>query len=147
MNDRSTSIARLQFLGTQRITIGADVITPESERLFAMIVRLCVPLGRLTSRQTMLDLLWPGAEDAPARHNLRQTVYKARELGLVVESDEDGLRLDPRHWSCDWEDAVGDVPGEWLCDYEPEFSDELRSWIGSQQIGVHASLRPRVRRW
>ncbi len=144
MNDRSKNIARVRFLGAQRIEIGGVYVTPESERLFAMIVRLSVPLGRMTSRQTMMDTLWPGADDANARHNLRQTVYKARELGLVVESGEDGLRLDPRHWSCDWDDPVGDVSGQWLPEYEPEFSEDLRSWIGAQRISVHALIRPRL---
>ncbi len=144
MIDRSRTIARLQFLGGQRIELGNEIVTPDAERLFAMIVRLSVPLGRIASRQTMMDTLWPGADDANARHNLRQTVYKAREIGLVVESGEDGLRLDPRHWSADWEDADGDVPGEWLPHYSPDFSEELKSWITSQRTGVHAMLRPRM---
>ncbi|MBC7841788.1 MAG: AAA family ATPase [Gemmatimonadaceae bacterium] len=146
MADRSRYIARVQFLGAQRIEIGNEVVTPDAERLFAMIVRLSVPLGRITSRQTMLDTLWPGSDDANARHNLRQTVYKARELGLVVESGEDGLRLDPRHWSCDWDDPDGDVGGEWLIDYTPDFSDELGAWVTSQRVGVHALIRPRIMR-
>ena len=125
MSDRSRSVARVQFLGAQRIDIGNEIITPEAERLFGMLVRLSVPLGRITSRQTMMDTLWPGSDEANARHNLRQTVYKAREIGLIVESGEDGVRLDPRHWSCDWEDPTGDVRGEWLPDYFPEWSEEL----------------------
>ena len=144
MSDRLSSIARLQFLGTQRIEIGNEVLTPEAERLFAMMVRLSVPLGRMTSRQTIMDTLWPGADDANARHNLRQTVYKAREMGLVVESGEDGLRLDPRHWSCDWDDPVGEVGGEWLAGYEPLFSEELVTWVTAQRLGVHALIRPRI---
>ena len=146
MADRSSYGARVQFLGAQRIEIGNEVVTPEAERLFAMIVRLSVPLGRITSRQTMMDTLWPGSDDANARHNLRQTVYKAREIGLVVESGEDGLRLDPRHWSCDWDDPEGDVGGEWLADYEPAFSEDLAAWVTSQRIGVHALIRPRIMR-
>lgn len=144
MSDRLGSIARLQFLGAQRIEIGNEVLTHEAERLFAMIARLSVPLGRMTSRQTMMDTLWPGAEDGHARHNLRQTVYKAREMGLVVESGEDGLRLDPRHWSCDWDDPVGEVGGEWLAGYEPMFSEELSAWVTAQRLGVHALIRPRI---
>ncbi|MDZ7632748.1 MAG: AAA family ATPase [Gemmatimonadaceae bacterium] len=144
MNDHSRMIARVQFLGAQRVEIGSDVVTPEAERLFAMIVRLSVPLGRITSRQTMMDTLWPGVDEANGRHNLRQTVYKAREIGLVVESGEDGLRLDPRHWSCDWDDPVGDVDGEWLPGYHPEFSPELVAWIAAQRVGVHALIRPRI---
>ncbi len=144
MSDRLSSIARLQFLGTQRIEIGNEALTPEAERLFAMIVRLSIPLGRMMSRQTMMDTLWPGADDANARHNLRQTVYKAREMGLVVESGEDGLRLDPRHWSCDWDDPVGEVGGEWLAGYEPLFSEELMAWVTAQRLGVHALIRPRI---
>lgn len=145
MTDRSRSSGRLQFLGAQRIEIGAEVITPESERLFAMLVRLSVPLGRLTSRLTMLETIWPGSDEASGRHNLRQTVYKARELGLVVESSEDGLRLDPRHWTCDWDDPqVSDIAGGWLRDYDPSFSDELAAWVTSQRAGVHALIRPRI---
>ncbi|MES3036122.1 MAG: AAA family ATPase [Gemmatimonadota bacterium] len=144
MTDRSGIIGRLQFLGAQRIEIGNEVLTPEAERLFALVVRLSVPLGRMTSRQTMMDTLWPGADDANARHNLRQTVYKAREMGLVVESGEDGLRLDPRHWSCDWDDPVGEVAGEWLEDYDPVFSEELAAWVTAQRVGVHALIRPRI---
>jgi len=144
MSDRSKTTARLQFLGAQRVELGHESLTPDAERLFAMIVRLSVPVGRITSRQTMMDTLWPGVGDANARHNLRQTVYKAREIGLIVESGDDGLRLDPRFWSCDWDDPVGDVGGEWLPDYDPDFSDDLRSWITSQRVGVHALLRPRI---
>ena len=144
MSDRSRSVARAQFLGTQRIDIGNEIITPEAERLFGMLVRLSVPLGRITSRQTMMDTLWPGSDEANARHNLRQTVYKAREVGLIVESGEDGLRLDPRHWSCDWDDPTGDVPGEWLPDYFPEWSEELAAWVTAQRVGVHAMIRPRI---
>ena len=144
MTDRSGTVGRLQFLGAQRIEIGNEALTPEAERLFALVVRLSVPLGRMTSRQTMMDTLWPGADEANARHNLRQTVYKAREMGLVVESGEDGLRLDPRHWSCDWDDPVGEVGGEWLEDYDPVFSEELAAWVTAQRIGVHALIRPRI---
>ena len=144
MSDRSSSVARVQFLGAQRIDIGNEVVTPEAERLFGMLVRLSVPLGRITSRQTMMDTLWPGSDDANARHNLRQTVYKARESGLIVESGEDGLRLDPRHWSCDWEDPIGDVPGEWLPNYHAEFSEELSAWVTAQRVGVHGMIRPRI---
>lgn len=144
MTDRSGTVGRLQFLGAQRIEIGNEALTPEAERLFALVVRLSVPLGRITSRQTMMDTLWPGADEANARHNLRQTVYKAREMGLVVESGEDGLRLDPRHWSCDWDDPVGEVGGEWLADYDPVFSDELAAWVTAQRVGVHALIRPRI---
>ncbi|MBC7564042.1 MAG: AAA family ATPase [Gemmatimonadaceae bacterium] len=145
MTDRSRSSARLLFMGGQRIEIGSDVVTPESERLFGMLVRLSVPLGRITSRQTMLETIWPGVDDANGRHNLRQTVYKAREIGLVVESSEDGLRLDPRHWTCDWDDPpFGDIAGEWLRGYEPAFSEELAGWIATQRTGVHALIRPRI---
>lgn len=144
MAERSRTIARLQFLGALRIEIGTDAVTPDAERLFAMIVRLSVPLGRMTSRQTVIDSLWPGVGEANGRHNLRQTVYKARELGLVVESGEDGLRLDPRHWMCDWDEPVGDVAGEWLPGYEPGFSDELTEWLATQRAAVHALVRPRI---
>jgi len=146
MSDRLGSVARLNFLGALRIEIGNEAVTPEAERLFAMVVRLSVPLGRITSRQLMMELLWPGADEANARHSLRQTVYKAREMGLVVESGEDGLRLDPRHWSCDWEDPVGDVGGEWLARYAPLFSEEMMAWVTEQRMGVHALLRPRIMR-
>ena len=146
MSDRLGSVARLNFLGALRIEIGNEAVTPEAERLFAMVVRLSVPLGRITSRQLMMELLWAGADEANARHNLRQTVYKAREMGLVVESGEDGLRLDPRHWSCDWEDPIGDVGGEWLARYAPLFSEEMMAWVTEQRMGVHALIRPRIMR-
>lgn len=144
MSDRTKSVAQMTFLGALRIDIGNETITPEAERLFGMLVRLSAPLGRITSRQTMMDTLWPGADEANARHNLRQTVYRARELGLVVESGEDGLRLDPCHFTCDWDDPDGNVEGGWLIDYTPEFSSDLGSWVASQRVGVHAQLRPRV---
>ena len=146
MADRSRNIAQLLFLGGQRIEIGSEVITPDAERLFAMLVRLSVPLGRLTSRQTMMESLWPGVSEQNARHNLRQTVYKARELGMVVEAGEGGLRLDPRYWACDWDAPVGDVPGEWLPHYDPVFSDALAVWVSAQRMTVHAAIRPRIMR-
>jgi AAA ATPase domain len=146
MAHRSQKVAQLLFLGEQRIEIGSEIITPEAERLFAMIVRLSVPLGRITSRQTMLETIWPGVDEILARHSLRQTVYKARELGLVVESGEDGLRLDPRHYACDWDQPTGAFAGEWLINYTPDFSDAMCSWITAQRVGVHAMVRPHVMR-
>jgi AAA ATPase domain len=144
MPNRSTSSARLEFLGPQRILIGREQVSHDSERLFAMLVRLSVPLGRIASRQTIVEAVWPESDEASARHNLRQTVYKARELGLIVEASEDGLRLDPRYWSCDWEDPEGDVAGQWLEGYNPTFSESLDAWVSSQRIGVHALIRPRI---
>jgi AAA ATPase domain len=144
MPNRSTSSARLEFLGPQRILIGREQVSHDSERLFAMLVRLSVPLGRIASRQTIVEAVWPESDEASARHNLRQTVYKARELGLIVEASEDGLRLDPRYWSCDWEDPQGDVAGQWLEGYNPSFSESLDAWVSSQRIGVHALIRPRI---
>ncbi len=146
MAHRSQKVAQLIFLGEQRIEIGSEIITPEAERLFGMIVRLSVPLGRITSRQTMLETIWPGVDEILARHSLRQTVYKARELGLVVESGEDGLRLDPRHYACDWDQPTGAFGGEWLINYTPDFSDAMCSWITAQRVGVHAMVRPHVMR-
>jgi hypothetical protein len=146
MTDRSTRVARMEFLGGVRIEIGGSIVTPEADRLFALIVRLSVPLGRMTARQTITDTIWPGIDDASARHNLRQTIYKAREIGLVIESSDDALRLDPRFWSCDWDDAEGDVPGEWLSEYDPRFSEPLDRWVTAQREVVHAQLRPRIMR-
>ncbi|HKW47328.1 MAG TPA: hypothetical protein VJN70_07780, partial [Gemmatimonadaceae bacterium] len=87
----------IRTLGTVTIEIGARRIGPSSGRLFALVLYLASRRGHPVSRRVVQELLFPAAEAARAAHNLRQLLYRLRQLGVPLEADSDQIRL-----SADW---------------------------------------------
>ena len=145
---------RLHVLGECRIEADGGRIGPDSERLFAALLYLAMQRGRSVPRGALIHLLWPGAPEENGRHNLRQTIYKARRQGAALECTQTNLLL-----PADGVDAGllgvleaalasgdlgGDLPsglGEFLPGYAPSFSAPLAEWLEEQRGYVHAQLR------
>jgi DNA-binding SARP family transcriptional activator len=144
MATRTPVHVRLRFLGTAHIAVGEHVITPDADRVFALLTRLSAPAGRAIGREVMLDTLWPGVADGPARHNLRQAVYKLRELGIALDTEGEQLSLDRALVTADWEAPTAHISGAWLEPYAPTFSEPMRTWVTTQRLLIHATLRPRL---
>lgn len=147
-------VIRFRCLGECAFDVGDERLGPEAELAFALLLVLVMSGGRRLSRRQVVDLLWPATSEERARHNLRQTLYKLRQLGVPVESEAGHLRLDPA--DVDAAPALGarpddappevllrpDVPfGEFLAGYVPRFAAPFAAWVEEQRGLVHARLR------
>jgi DNA-binding SARP family transcriptional activator len=64
--------------------VGGERVGPDAELAFALLLVLTLSEGRPLGRRQLIDLLWPATTEARARHNLRQALYKLRQLGVPV---------------------------------------------------------------
>jgi hypothetical protein len=135
---------RLTFLGQTQITVGTHLVTPDAERLFALLTILGCDAGKPQLRDDLVTLLWGEADGDRGRHNLRQTVYKARQLGVPLQTIGEETVLPRALVWCDWEDGEIPLEGEWLSNYDGDFTPGWMSWIISRRRRIHSRLRPRV---
>ncbi len=150
-------MVRLRAIGECIIEVGAERLGPEAEMAFALMLVVTLARGRPVSRRQLVDLLWPATSDARARHNLRQALYKLRQLGAPVESHGSQVRLPLEHVVHD-ELLFGDPEspsiaallrpdqpfGEFLAGYAPEFSASFSIWLEEQRGQIHSTLRRAV---
>ncbi|HEU4630613.1 MAG TPA: AAA family ATPase, partial [Gemmatimonadaceae bacterium] len=147
-------MVRLRAIGECVIEVGSTRIGPEAERAFALLLVLTLQNGRPLGRHRLVDLLWPGTTEERARHNLRQALYKLRQLGAPVITESNQLRLDREaivpdvllHGELEGppppELLRADLPfGEFLAGYAPDFSAPFRTWVEEQRGVMHARLR------
>src|SRR5690242_1939452 len=101
---RSDVPARIvvRTLGVVAIDIGDRRIGPSSGRLFALLLYLASRRGHPTSRRVVQELLFPEATDAQGSHNLRQLLYRLRQIGAPIESDADQIRISAEEFVVDW---------------------------------------------
>jgi hypothetical protein len=138
------TVVRCRFLGHAQIEIGHTLVTPEAERLFALLMVLACDAGRALNREELARLLWPDVPEDRAKHNLRQSIYKARQSGAHFEASGDEIRLPKAAVWRDWDQPRMPVHGEWLGAYTAAFSDALAVWVLERRVAVHAALRPRM---
>lgn len=138
------SVVRCRFLGHTQIEVGHVLVTPEAERLFALLTVLACEAGKTFTRDELAAMLWADMPDERGKHNLRQTVYKARQCGVPLAAAGEDLRLDPSAVWKDWEAPDGPIHGDWLGCYTGAFSDPYAGWLLAQRAQVNAELRPRL---
>lgn len=150
-------MVRLRAIGECIFEVGAERLGPDAEMAFALLLVVTLAQGRPISRGQLVDLLWPATSEARARHNLRQTLYKLRQLGVPVESDGGQVRLPLEqlapdillHGNPDQPPSPSllrpDEPfGEFLPGYAPELSEAFSAWLDEQRARMHARLRRAV---
>ena len=84
---------RLRAIGECVIEVDGARLAPDAELAFALLLVLAMAGGRPIGRRQLVDLLWPATTEIRARHNLRQALYKLRQLGVPVETESNRLRL------------------------------------------------------
>ncbi len=149
-------------LGTAEIHIGGGgVIAPGAERMFSLLVVVGMSHEHVIARESLMELVWPGMDDASARHSLRQHVYKLRQLGVEIESSRASVRmlrttflpcfaLDRTALLFDRDVLKGQEPfGHLFAGWLPSYS-ALRRWVEQQRELYHADVRrilvPELRR-
>lgn len=155
MQRSSESMVTLQVLGPVSLHRGIGVSsTPgltQPRQLAVLSYLVLARPRRLHSRDTLLALLWPDAEQARGRHALRNALHAIRkvvgETALVVGGD--GLvGVVPGHIHCDaieaeelierqeWARALALYQGELLAGFHVAGAAEFDEWLSRERARV-----------
>ncbi|MBI3792587.1 MAG: AAA family ATPase, partial [Gemmatimonadetes bacterium] len=142
---------RLETLGKPRLVLGDRAVGPEHEIVFALALLLLEAAPRRLSRTWVCELLWPDADRARASHNLRQALYKLRQLGGELDVAGEELALPPgTTWDVE-ERLRADAPQadpaqrwQFLAGYEPKLGPGFASRIEQWRERVHRRLVDRL---
>jgi DNA-binding SARP family transcriptional activator len=140
-------LVRLQVLGPATVSRGdgqgtSRVLTQPRHLATLAYLVLARPRG-LHSRDTLVALLWPEADQAGARHALRNTLHRIRQaLGeTVIVTAGDGLvGVDRDQIICDAVTLEDDLAAGRLDDVVARYQGELLK-------GFHVSDAPEFERW
>lgn len=145
------SIVQCRVLGAAEIYTDATRLTPESELQFGLTLYLCANAGRGLLRDEMAHVFWPGQPSEPARHCLRQALYRLRGLGVPVSSGARVTMLEERYVEADYLPLVAEgapasvyvrvrdvsvLPG-----YIPRFSRPFAEWLEAFRNEVASRVR------
>jgi len=145
----------VRTVGSVAIDVGKRRLGPSSGRLFALLLYLASRRGHATSRRVVQELLFPESANGHAAHNLRQLLYRLRQLGVPMDADADQLRLRLEDVSVDWwrleAGAVGETELEQLAEgifpgYSPEVSDGFRDWFETERAEICRRLSRQLTR-
>jgi DNA-binding SARP family transcriptional activator len=137
----------LRVLGTLAIQSlnggGPSAAVTQPKRLALLLyLALAEPSGP-HSRESLMALLWPEADDESTRHSLRNTLYGLRQAlgeGAIASRGEGYIELDPAAIRCDAIEVRGLLAaGRWR--------DALAGWGGDLAPGFHVSGAPEFERW
>lgn len=136
---------KVRAIGTCEIEIRGTKITPASETMFALALFLGCRAGDRLRRSELLAMFWPGLPEQPARHALRQLLYRLRKVGLQLDAEGEYLLLDPstvesdlnRILASSWPEttAIGDAEaaGSVLPGYDAPISEPFREWLDAMR--------------
>lgn len=144
----------VRLLGVPSISAGRELFGPESTMLFSALLRLCLDENRSIERRVLAECLWPDAPSTAAqRQSLRQLLYRARQLGVDLESTADCVSIDPSCVLIDTRrlmarglvDAPIDVLDR-LCSgvlqgFAPSWSRKLSQWVEEVRELEHSAIR------
>src|SRR3990172_1078874 len=145
------STVRCQVLGRAEIHTRGIRLTPESELQFGLAIYFCGNAGRDVPRDDVARLFWPQNGIEAARHNLRQSLYRLRVLGVPVRSGAKSSVLDAHLVEADYAPVVAEgapasvymrmtdvavLPG-----YSPRFSRAYVRWIEEFREDVGTRMR------
>jgi len=137
----------LRVLGTLAVqprTGGGPVtgITQPKRLALLLYLALAEPAGP-HSRESLMALLWPEADDESTRHSLRNTIYGLRQSlgeGAIVSLGEGYIGPDAAAIRCDAVEVRSLLAaGKW--------KEALAAWTGDLAPGFHVSGAPEFERW
>lgn len=149
-----TTRVTLSLLGEARVTFGDVTVSPDNERLFALLLILTLSEGRVINREWLAETLWPAEADEHARkHSLRQLLYKLRQLGGPVDAtpgtvclsahlvDLDVAPPEPSRLACAVPRDVQRYAEQILAGFDPSWSTPLREWVDATRGQLVARIR------
>jgi DNA-binding SARP family transcriptional activator/tetratricopeptide (TPR) repeat protein len=144
---------KLRTLGESVIEIGAARLAPDADVLFAALVYLATERGRQHGRDSLAELFWPTVPHDRARHCLRQTIYRLRQIGVDLWTSPSHVELvatqvvptfaaELGRAQLEAERAEGRLRlGAFLPGYAPAFSERFSGWLDRQRDHVHSQVR------
>src|SRR6187399_2576932 len=84
----AATVARLEPFGTPRLRIDGTTMRLGSRKALGLAIVLALEGPR--TRERLCALLWPDADLAAARRNLRRDLFRLRESGLPLAENTDG---------------------------------------------------------
>lgn len=81
-HDAAGPLVRLQTLGATTIDVGRTQVDPSAGMLFALLVRLAYAPGHSVARDALLSCVWSEHSELRRGANLRQALYKLRQMGV-----------------------------------------------------------------
>lgn len=146
-------MVRLRLLGETAIDVDGTPVGPESQVLFAVLLVLALERGKRIARPALHRLLWPDADEDSGRHNLRQVLYKLRQVGAPLDATQSSVMLPAAQVTGELVELMtqagaigqrlvaGRRVGELLPGYAPAFSAPFADWVDEQRALLHAQLR------
>lgn len=128
----------LHAAGVPRFTGPAGDLRTGTRKALALAVLLVLD-GPLR-RDQLAALLWPEAEGADARRNLRRDVFRLRQAGLPV-ADAGGDALTLAGVALGWPDPLAATP-RWLDGLED--AGDLADWLAPQRARLHQAWTERL---
>jgi DNA-binding SARP family transcriptional activator len=154
-----------RILGTLELrpAAGASALALTQPKRIALLLYLTLaePAGP-KSRDSLMALLWPEADDESARHSLRNALYGLRQaLGetAFVARGEGYVGLDPNAIRCDalelrrllaeqrWEEAVVAWGGDLVPGFHVSGAQEFEQWLDHQRLDFRRSVTDAAWRW
>jgi DNA-binding SARP family transcriptional activator len=117
-------------------------ITQPKRLALLLYLALAEPAGP-HSRESLMALLWPEADDESTRHSLRNTIYGLRQAlgeGAIVSLGEGYVGLDPAAVRCDAVEVRSLLAAQ-------KWKEALAAWGGDLAPGFHVSGAPEFERW
>jgi DNA-binding SARP family transcriptional activator len=140
----------LHTLGAVAIRVGTRKVLPSATRAFGALFFLTLERGRAIPRGELQALLFPNQRDDAAAHNLRQLLYRVRNLGAPVRAVDAGVVLTPDEVRDDYStlcagtaltpNAVRAVTEGILPGYAPTFSKPFTRWVERQRTRIQNAV-------
>ncbi|MDB4869139.1 MAG: transcriptional activator protein, partial [Gemmatimonadales bacterium] len=158
MTESQSSRVQLHALGRVSVTrIDGDATAPlltQPRRLAVLAYLLLARPRGLHSRDTLVALLWPEADQAGGRHALRNALHGIRQaLGeVIVTAGDEQVGVNRDRISCDaislevdlaagrLEEAVTRYTGELLQGFHVGEAPEFEHWLDGERSHLHDSV-------
>ena len=156
MNFKMSELA-IYLLGTFEVWLNNEPIDSfRTKSVQALLAYLVCAAERPSSREQLMDLLWPGMPLKSAQANLRQTIYRLRQLIPEVQgpngepvplliTNRQTIQINPDASSCvdvhefvslidsDPEKAIELYRGDFLTDFYLADSETFEEWANNQR--------------
>lgn len=141
----------LHTLGDCAIELADKCLAPDSEVLFSLLTYLIVERGRPISRSVLLEFFWENEEETRARHCLRQSIYKLRQMRIPIETRNDRYLLGKTTAQVDFEQPTvaqvvlakerDPMPVAIMPGFSPRASAVFQAWLDGVRDAGTAIVR------
>ena len=143
---------RLHTLGATVMLAGDVRIDPSAGTSFSVVLRLAYSPGMHVARDVLLRELWPDQQPTRQRANLRQALYKLRQLGVSAALTGDTVGLDVSQVDLTFSLArtAEQFERDVICGHEPfgpflpgyiAAWPDFGEWLEFTREAVHADVR------